>query len=178
MSGADKTKLDGVAAGATANSPDAVLLARANHTGTQLAATISNFSAAADARIGAASINDLADVIITAPSNGQVVKYDGANWVNAADATGSGTASAAQVTVTVPTPATYSEVVVADASVATTSKVLASFAGKLDAENDLESISDDAIILYAVPETGNIRFVFTSASFIVGPFAINYEVFP
>jgi hypothetical protein len=35
MSASDKTKLDGVAAGATANSADATLLARANHTGTQ-----------------------------------------------------------------------------------------------------------------------------------------------
>ena len=43
MSGADKTKLDGIAAGATVNSSDAFLLARANHTGTQLAATVSDF---------------------------------------------------------------------------------------------------------------------------------------
>jgi hypothetical protein len=46
MSAADKTKLDGVATGATANSADATLLARANHTGTQLAATISDFASA------------------------------------------------------------------------------------------------------------------------------------
>lgn len=46
MTGGDKTKLDGVATGATANAADATLLARANHTGTQLAATISDFSAA------------------------------------------------------------------------------------------------------------------------------------
>src|ERR1700752_318788 len=45
MSAADKTKLDGVATGATANSSDATLLNRANHTGTQLASTISNFAA-------------------------------------------------------------------------------------------------------------------------------------
>ncbi len=35
MTGADKSKLDGVAVGATANSTDAFLRARANHTGTQ-----------------------------------------------------------------------------------------------------------------------------------------------
>ena len=46
MTGADKTKLDGVATGATANSSDATLLARANHTGTQLASTISDFNTA------------------------------------------------------------------------------------------------------------------------------------
>lgn len=44
MTGTDKTKLDGVAAGATANSSDATLLDRANHTGTQLAATIGDFA--------------------------------------------------------------------------------------------------------------------------------------
>lgn len=38
-------KLNGIAAGATANSSDATLLSRANHTGTQLANTISNFAA-------------------------------------------------------------------------------------------------------------------------------------
>jgi len=46
MSSADKTKLDGIATGATANSSDATLLARGNHTGTQLASTISDFATA------------------------------------------------------------------------------------------------------------------------------------
>lgn len=50
---AEKTKLGGIAAGATANSSDATLLNRANHTGSQLAATISDFAAAADARVAA-----------------------------------------------------------------------------------------------------------------------------
>lgn len=39
---AEKTKLSGIATGATANSSDATLLARANHTGTQTASTISD----------------------------------------------------------------------------------------------------------------------------------------
>ena len=46
-----ETKLNGIATGATVNSSDATLLARVNHTGTQLAATISDFNAAADARV-------------------------------------------------------------------------------------------------------------------------------
>ena len=46
MTSADKTKIDGIATGATANSADATLLARANHTGTQLAASVSDFDAA------------------------------------------------------------------------------------------------------------------------------------
>ncbi|MGL4575200.1 MAG: hypothetical protein ACRCV9_10470 [Burkholderiaceae bacterium] len=51
MTAADKVKLNGIASGATANSSDAVLLARSNHTGQQPASTISDFSAAADARV-------------------------------------------------------------------------------------------------------------------------------
>ena len=54
MAAGDKSKLDAIAAGATVNSSDADLLARANHTGAQLAETISDFSTAADARINAA----------------------------------------------------------------------------------------------------------------------------
>ncbi len=41
---AEKTKLSGIATGATKNDTDANLKARANHTGTQLASTISNFA--------------------------------------------------------------------------------------------------------------------------------------
>jgi hypothetical protein len=47
MTGADKTKLDGIATGATANSADATLLARANHTGTQAAGTITGLATVA-----------------------------------------------------------------------------------------------------------------------------------
>jgi hypothetical protein len=43
---AAKSKLDGIASGATANQTDAYLLSRANHTGTQAASTISDFAAA------------------------------------------------------------------------------------------------------------------------------------
>lgn len=50
---ADKTKLDGIAAGATVNSTDAQLRDRGTHTGTQAASTISDFSTATDARITA-----------------------------------------------------------------------------------------------------------------------------
>lgn len=54
MAAADKLKLDGVAAGATLNSSDATLLARANHTGTQPASTISDSTAAGRALLTAA----------------------------------------------------------------------------------------------------------------------------
>lgn len=47
---AEKEKLADIAANATANDTDANLKNRANHTGTQLSSTISDFNAAADAR--------------------------------------------------------------------------------------------------------------------------------
>jgi uncharacterized membrane protein len=46
----DGLKLDGVAAGATANSADATLLARANHTGTQATNTVTGLDAALAAK--------------------------------------------------------------------------------------------------------------------------------
>ncbi len=63
---------------------------RANHTGTQVSTTISDFAAAADARISAASVNALSDVVISAPSAGQIIKYNGTNWINDTDATSAG----------------------------------------------------------------------------------------
>lgn len=37
---------------------------------------------------GATDLNGLSDVVLTSPSNGQVLKYNGSNWVNLPDATG------------------------------------------------------------------------------------------
>lgn len=51
----DKTKLDGIATGATANSADATLLARANHTGTQAISTVTGLQTALDAKAPLAS---------------------------------------------------------------------------------------------------------------------------
>jgi polygalacturonase len=58
--GADRTKLDGIATGATANSSDATLLARANHTGTQLVTTISNLGTGTVTATGASTARSLA----------------------------------------------------------------------------------------------------------------------
>ncbi|MNQ15583.1 hypothetical protein D3C85_285560 [compost metagenome] len=48
MAAADKDKLDGIASGATANSSDATLLGRANHTGTQAISTVTDLQMALD----------------------------------------------------------------------------------------------------------------------------------
>lgn len=54
MVAADKSKLDGIAAGATANSSDATLLNRANHTGAQAISTITNLQSSLDAKFNSA----------------------------------------------------------------------------------------------------------------------------
>lgn len=79
MSGADKTKLDGVAVGATANSSDAALRDRTTHTGTQVASTISDFNEAVDDRVATLLVqgsgitltyNDAAGTLTVAASGG------------------------------------------------------------------------------------------------------------
>jgi Cu/Ag efflux protein CusF len=75
----DEAKLDGIATGATVNSSDATLLNRANHTGSQSAATISDFSEVVRDTMGAALVggtnvtitpNDAGDTITIAASAG------------------------------------------------------------------------------------------------------------
>jgi hypothetical protein len=50
MSSTDKSKLDGIDSGATANSSDATLLARSNHTGTQAISTVTGLQTALDGK--------------------------------------------------------------------------------------------------------------------------------
>lgn len=79
MTSAERTKLTSVATGATANSSDATLLARANHTGTQSSSTISDFTEAAQDAIAALlasgtgitlSYNDVANTLTVTNSGG------------------------------------------------------------------------------------------------------------
>lgn len=66
---AQETKLAGIASGATANSSDATLLNRTNHTGTQTASTISDFNSATRAQVEAELIAG-SNVTITAGGTG------------------------------------------------------------------------------------------------------------
>jgi hypothetical protein len=68
MAAADFTKLGGIAPGATANSSDAVLLARSSHTGTQPAASISDFPAASRSQIEATLVAGASTTITPAGS--------------------------------------------------------------------------------------------------------------
>lgn len=70
-----------VANGATANSSDATLLARASHTGTQTASTISDFSEAVDDRVAA---------LLVAGSNVTLTYNDAANTLTVAASGGAG----------------------------------------------------------------------------------------
>lgn len=72
---ADVDKLALIAAEATKNATDAALRDRSTHTGTQKAETISDFTAAAEAVIGGASIGDLSDVDLSGAAVGQVMVY-------------------------------------------------------------------------------------------------------
>ena len=88
-SATEKTKLAGIATGATANSSDATLLNRANHTGTQTASTISDFSTAADARITAATgttiqplDSDLTAIAALTPANDDIIQRKAGAWTN------------------------------------------------------------------------------------------------
>lgn len=56
MTGAQAAKLAGIATNATANSSDAALLARANHTGTQTASTIQDFAEATQDVVGVMAV--------------------------------------------------------------------------------------------------------------------------
>lgn len=80
IASAMKTKLDSIATGATANSSDATLLARSNHTGTQAASTINDLAEVTQDMVGA---------MIVAGSN-VTVAYDDAAGTLTISASGGG----------------------------------------------------------------------------------------
>jgi len=85
---ADHLKLSGIEAGAEVNTVDSV----AGRTGAVVVTTadLADFNSASDARIAAASIDDLADVVITTPADGQQLTWDAgtSKWINGAPGTG------------------------------------------------------------------------------------------
>lgn len=70
---AEKTKLSGIASGATANQTDTYLLSRTNHTGTQAASTITGLATVATS-------NDYND-LVNKPSGGSSLSFDGSRWM-------------------------------------------------------------------------------------------------
>lgn len=95
MTGADKTKLNGIATAATANATDAALRDRATHTGTQTASTISDFNSAARAQTEAELVAG-ANITITPAGSGATRTLTIAS-------TGGGGGGVSSVGMTVPT---------------------------------------------------------------------------
>jgi hypothetical protein len=90
MSAADKTKLDGVATGATANAADAALRDRATHTGTQAISTVTGLQTALDGKAALAHTHALADITQSGATNGQVPTWNGSAWAPATPSGGGG----------------------------------------------------------------------------------------
>lgn len=62
MSASDKTKLNGIQSGATANNTDAYLLDRANHTGQQAISSVTGLQAAIDGKAATTHAHVIADI--------------------------------------------------------------------------------------------------------------------
>lgn len=84
---AEKNKLSGIEAQATANSSDSVLLNRANHTGTQTASTISDFSSAV-AATSAVTANTNKVSFPEAPTDGKTYGRKDSAWEEITSGTG------------------------------------------------------------------------------------------
>lgn len=76
--------------GSDASTDDVKLAAGSNVTITRTDANTITIASTASGSGGATNLDGLTDVVLTSPTQGQVLKYNGANWVNDTDATGSG----------------------------------------------------------------------------------------
>lgn len=112
MTATDKSKLNGIAAGATANATDAQLRDRATHTGSQAISTVTGLQTSLNSKANTADLSSVAtsgsyddltdqptiptalgtlsDVSTAGATTGQVLKYDGSGWSPAEDDTSSG----------------------------------------------------------------------------------------
>lgn len=90
-----------------------------------------------------------------------------------AGGSGSG-AIISQASISVSTASRYFEANYADAGITPAHKIIASLVGELDAENDLEEISDSEIIVSAIAQSESVLFILTSNAPIFGAFKINY----
>jgi len=75
--------------GSDASTDDVKLAAGSNVTITRTDANTITIASTASGG-SATDLNSLTDVVLTSPSQGQVLKYNGVNWINDTDATGSG----------------------------------------------------------------------------------------
>lgn len=98
-----------------------------------------------------------------------------ANLSRTASSTSGGGAEIQAATLDVPGPAvTRAEVVVIDAAVDPTTRIMAAFAPLADGENDIEELDDTALRLVAVAESGQIRFHLSGNAPFTGLFPVHY----
>jgi hypothetical protein len=95
ISSTDKTKLDGIATGATANSTDAFLLSRTNHTGTQTSTTISDFTAAAASAAPVQSVSGRTGAVVLTKADVSLGNVDNVSDLNKPVSTAQAAANAA-----------------------------------------------------------------------------------
>lgn len=81
---------DGGAGVANPTYETAVIADQTGNSGKYLTTDGSNTSWATVSGGGASTLDSLTDVVLTSPSSGQVLKYNGTNWINDTDSTGSG----------------------------------------------------------------------------------------
>jgi hypothetical protein len=98
-----------------------------------------------------------------------------ANLSRAASTTPGAGAEIQAATLDVPAPAvTRAEIVVIDAAVDPTTRIMAVFAPLADGENDIEELADTALRLVPVAESGQIRFHLSGNAPFTGPFPVHY----
>jgi hypothetical protein len=173
---AQETKLAGITTGATANSSDATLLSRANHTGTQTASTISDFSEAVDDRVGS---------LLVAGSNVTLTYNDAANTLTIASTGGGGGGGGATVGTAVvdfgSIPSTEASVVVTgQAGVSLSSTIDAFVQGSTTADNTaldhrFAAISFKLLADDIVAGTGFTIYVTALAGLATGTFNIKWR---
>lgn len=88
---ADATKLAGIATGATANSPDATLLNRANHTGTQAQSTVTNLVSDLAGKAALSHTHPIADLTATGTKDSTTFLRGDGTWAVPAGGGGSST---------------------------------------------------------------------------------------
>ena len=76
----------------------------------------------------------------------------------------------------VPLARDYVEIVQAAPGTLTSAKINAWLVADLDAENDVEELADSRMMVFAIAETDQIRFVLTGNGAFVGNFKVNYQI--
>jgi hypothetical protein len=127
---------------------------------------------------GSTALSGLTDVVLTSPTNTQVLKYNGTNWVNATDATGGGggTAPTTYSLTGIPYDSQYAEVIVTDALISSTSMISIDWGSFTDADENTPDMDD--VDFYAIPATGSmtVRISVRDQGRLGGTYNIRYTI--